>query len=272
MASAVLWVVQSNLGSSKDINAIQEACEELGLPCMPVIAIPFSDELPDVPNDRPVVFYGSSNFVTNVYRSGRWQPGAFFNESMFQFSEAFKHYGTKCLNSDATFTTMGALAKESFPNEKQLFIRPVGDLKEFAGNTFSFGEYQEWCTSLSAGDLSITLETPIVAATPKQIDHEWRLFIVNKRVISGSHYRSLGVLEVSEHIPETVVRFGEELARIWSPDIVYVMDIAESGGRFSLIEINGFNSSGFYASDIKKIVGAISDAVGSNYAIKGTSV
>lgn len=264
MTNAPLWVVQSNLGSSKDINAIQQACQELGLPCMPVRAIPFSDELPDVPNDRLVVFYGSSNFVTSVHRSRRWQPGVFFNECTFQFAEAFKHYGTHCLNFDALFTTMGALAREPFPNRKQLFIRPVGDLKQFAGNVFSFGEYREWCASLSGGDLTITLETSIVAVTRKQIDHEWRLFIVNKRVISGSHYRSFGALAVSKYIPGAVIHFGEELAAIWSSDIVYVMDIAESGGRYSLIEINGFNSSGFYASDIKKIVSAVSDAVSFN--------
>lgn len=254
------WIVQSNLGSGRDIDAMEAACAELGLECERVVAIPFSSELPDVPVDAPAIFYGSSNFVTHVHRSGRWKPGAFFDEDAFQFNRTLAHYGDHCLNADARFTTMAGLAADDRPDETRVFVRPVADLKEFAGTEFELGEFRAWFARLSEGGYELGPETAIVAAPIKRIEHEWRLFVVEGRVVAGSHYRAEGVLAVSPGLPPEVVAFGEAMAAIWSPALVFVIDVAQSGGRLAVIEINGFNSSGFYASDIRAVVEAVSDA------------
>lgn len=265
-AIAPRWIVQSNLGSSRDIDAIATACAELGIECERVVAIPFASELPDVSAAVPTVFYGSSNFVTNVHRSGRWRPGAFFDENAFQFTETLRHYGGHCLNADARITTMAGLAEDEAPDETRLFVRPVADLKEFAGTEFELGEYRAWFSRLNQGGFELGPDTAIIAAPIKAIEHEWRLFVVEGRVVTGSHYRTNGVLAASPGLPPEVIAFGEAMAAIWSPALVFVIDVAQSGGRLSVIEINGFNSSGFYASDIPAIVEAVSETTRKHFA------
>jgi hypothetical protein len=252
------WIIQSNLGSSRDIDTIAQACAELELECLKVAAIPFSAELPNVPTDAPAIFYGSSNFVTNVHRSARWTPGAFFDEAAFQFTQTLAHYGERCLNADAQFMTMAGLAAAGLPDDARLFVRPVADLKEFAGAEFELGDYREWYGRLSGGDFVIGPDTAIIASSIKHIEHEWRLFVVDGKVVSGSHYRAGGLLAVSPEVPPEVIGFGEEMAAIWSPAPVFVLDVALSNESLSVVEINGFNSSGFYASNIRDIVSAVS--------------
>ncbi|WNH54251.1 ATP-grasp domain-containing protein [Stenotrophomonas oahuensis] len=255
----VRWIVQSNLGSRRDIEAIADACQKLGLECLQVAVIPFSDALPEVPTDAPAVFYGSANFATNVHRSGRWVPGVFFDEQAFQFTHTLQQYGDECLNSDARVTTMAELAALDLADDVRLFVRPVADLKEFAGTEFSLGEYRSWYARLAGGDFDLGPDTPIIAASIKPIEHEWRLFLVHGRVVAGSHYRSHGELQVSPEIPPEVRVYAEQMAAVWSPSAVFVLDVAQSQGRLCVIEINGFNSSGFYASNIQDIVEAVSE-------------
>jgi hypothetical protein len=84
------------------------------------------------------------------------------------------------------------------------------------------------------------------------------LFVVDGKVVSGSHYRAEGLLAVSPEVPPEVVCFGEQMASTWSPAPVFVLDVALSDESLSVIEINGFNSSGFYESNIRDIVSAVS--------------
>jgi ATP-grasp domain, R2K clade family 3 len=252
-----LWVIQKNLGSTKDIEAIINACKEIDCEYRLVDAIPFSRHLPDIENDRKVVFYGSSNFTTNIYRSGKWQPGVFFDEESFSYSSALKHYSGKMLNYDAQFGSMIALAKLSYEENQVLFFRPDKDLKEFAGTVQTFGEFKSWVTTLAAGDFEINVSSQALLASIKELAHEWRVFIVNGKAVTGSHYRSYGKLTKIAGIPEEIVDFCETAAKHWSPAPVFVMDIAEANGNLFIIEINGFNSSGFYLSDIEKIVEAV---------------
>lgn len=194
-----------------------------------------------------------------MHRSGRWVPGVFFDEQAFQFTHTLQQYGDECLNSDARVTTMAELAALDLADDVRLFVRPVADLKEFAGTEFTLGDYRSWYARLAGGDFDLCPDTPIIAASIKPIEHEWRLFLVDGRVVAGSHYRSHGELQVSPEIPPEVRVYAEQMAAVWSPSAVFVLDVAQSQGRLCVIEINGFNSSGFYASNIQDIVEAVSE-------------
>ena len=69
------WAVQTNLTNADDTVKIDNACRRLGLMFHPYEIIPFSDELPEVPNDQPTVFYGSTTAISKVDASGKWSPG-----------------------------------------------------------------------------------------------------------------------------------------------------------------------------------------------------
>jgi hypothetical protein len=99
----------------------------------------------------------------------------------------------------------------------------------------------------------------VVVAAPKILHHEWRLFMVEGRFCSGSHYGRYGGMEVRAHVPAAVRDFAETAARIWQPAEAYVVDVGEFRNNLKVIEVNGMNSAGFYASDIGRIVAEVSE-------------
>jgi hypothetical protein len=249
-----LWVIQNNLGSHTDIQSLEAACNRLGYPSLSVKVTPFSDEVPDVPSDRPVLFYGSARFIQNVQRLGRWIPGAFWEERLFRFSTLLQNYGSHMLNASAQISTMAEFAAQTMNETREFFIRPDRDLKEFAGGIFTFAEFRDWADRLRPGGFEIDLSMPIVAADPLVIDEEWRLFVADQRVVTGSLYRQSGELCVSRALPDNVMQFGNLIARLWSPAPLFALDVARVKEGLRVIEANGFNSSGFYASDVERIV------------------
>ena len=262
----VKWVVQSNLGSSDDIEKLCTSCDDLGIPCEKVRAIPFSDELPDVAVGDLTVFYGSTNFIGNIYRSNRWTPGVYFDEDTFKYSCWQKQYGERLLNSNAELITIKEFAEGNHKYAGEIFVRPDEDSKAFAGEIVEPEKFKEWCRGISsADDLSIKSDTRILIAEPVRLEFEWRLFVVDKRVSSGSQYRQDFRMSVCPDVPQRVVDFVESLSREWVPSDVFVMDIAESGGELFVIEINCMNSCGFYANDVQKIVQDVSRFIYSNY-------
>ena len=122
-----------------------------------------------------------------------------------------------------------------------------------------YGDFKEWYETISHGGYSITPNTRIIVGTPFNISHEWRCFMVGGKVSSASQYRKDKVLSISAGAPPEVIEFAESMANLWSPSDVFVMDVARCGQELYTLENNCFNSSGFYACDIEKIVRDVSD-------------
>ena len=127
-------------------------------------------------------------------------------------------------------------------------------------------ELVAWRANLQKENLTDILDCPVVVAEPVGISHEWRLFIVDGRASSGSHYRSRHRLDVSPDVPDEVIVFAEETAATWSPAPVFVLDICQSGDQLFVLEVNCFHSSGFYAADVRKIFADVSDYVAARRA------
>ena len=255
------WIVQTDLGSTRDPERLTEACRSLGLPVVHATFVPFSDELPDISESGPTLVYGSDRFVSLARASGRWRPCAFHDEEGFRASSVVARWGRDTLNSDGRLTTLRALASESDSEAEQLFLRPDADHKNFAGALYTRAEITRWVTRLEAAGELVTqsADTEVFAAPPKPIADEWRLFLVEGRVIAGSRYRSHGRLDVHPGVPDAVTRFAEGLAATWQPAPAFVLDVARTGEGLRAIEVNGLHSSGFYAADVKAIVAAVSE-------------
>ena len=253
------WAVQTNLINQRDLQSLKAACEKTGQNFLDFQAIPFSDELPDVPNQGPTVFYGATRCMAQVHSSRRWNPGVFFDEAFFNFNCWSQQLPT--LNGGAQVTTLEGLASQNHAAERLFFVRPCDDSKAFAGEVMAFGDIQQWCRQLSAEACEVSPSCPIVAAEPVGIAKEWRLFVVEGKVASGSQYRVNHRLEVDPLVPAEVCDFVERLADRWQPAPVFVMDVALSGGDLYVIEVNCFNSAGFYASDVERIVARVSACV-----------
>ena len=256
------WAIQTNLGQADDIKSLLSACRKLRLPTEELQHIPFSNQLPDLDTETPTVFYGATQFVNQIAADGAWTPGVFFEEEKFEFSRCRSKLGARLLNAEAQLTTLGELLNDSRPDSKELFIRPSGDGKEFAGTIQTLGELKLWVEGLDGQGMTLTPDCQVVIAEPVGLAFEWRVFVVAGRAVTGSQYRRYHRLDVQTGLPDKVSAFAEEVAAVYRPAEVFVIDVALSGESLFVVEYNCFNSSGFYGSDIEAVVRSVDDLYG----------
>jgi hypothetical protein len=91
-------------------------------------------------------------------------------------------------------------------------------------------------------------------AEVREIDAEWRLFLVGSSVVSGSMYRP----SAERSLPKELVEFAEAAAQRFRPAPVFVMDMARVEHTWKIVECNCFNGSRFYEADVNAIVRAVS--------------
>lgn len=252
------WAIQTNLGSSRDTEALAAACRAHGFEVLPIVRAPFDDHPPDVPADQPTVFYGSSSLIDAVADAGRWQPGAWVLRDDYEAWIA--DYGARMLNAEARVLTLAELAADVAlaTDDRPVFARPCSDSKLFAGQVAPANELVAWARrALALADSSLAPETSVMVAAPVGLRDEWRLFVVDGEVVTGSHYRSYQRLDVSPAVPEEVQHFAEGILADRSPARVVVVDVGRSGDELFVVEFNGACSSGFYAADLSLWVAAV---------------
>jgi hypothetical protein len=255
----VTWLVQSNLGSTSDTaDLIQRACVEEGCQYHPLRVTPFSYSLPeDMPNiEPPFVFYGRTSLILGAYKDDYWKSGVFFNPHKFSPEQYFEHWGGKMLNSDCSLVALRDVDKLPYAPDERVFIRPNDDLKFFAGGVVTFEHLLSMKQNATDSvDEPINLSSTILVAAQKHICAEWRLFMIGTQFISGSQY----LPKASSFVPQEVIDFACASASEWTPENVFVIDIAMlEDDNLRIIECNCFNGSGFYESNLNQIVRQVS--------------
>lgn len=259
------WAIQTNLGSSRDAEALVGVCRALGFDAVEVVRPPFEDRPPDVPADQPTVFYGSASLIEAVVGAGRWQPGAWVLGD--DYESWIADYGGLMLNASARVLSLAELAADAaLANADDLvFARPCRDSKLFAGQVTPAAELVAWARrALAVEDTACTPETRVMLAEPVGLRDEWRLFVVDGEVVTGSHYRSYERLAVTAGVPDEVKQFAEQVLARRSPAPVCVIDVGRSGDELFVVEFNGACSSGFYAADLRAWVAAVGHFVTSS--------
>ena len=210
------------------------------------------------------MFYGSSSLIDAVIAADLWQPGAWVLRDDYEAWIA--DYGARMLNAEARVLTLAQLAADAALalDDRPVFARPCRDSKLFAGQVTPANELVAWARrALALGDASLEPETRVMLAEPVGLRDEWRLFVVDGEVVTGSHYRSYQRLDVTPAVPDEVKRFAERVLAERSPAPVVVVDIGRSGDELFVVEFNGACSSGFYAADLSLWVAAVGRFVGS---------
>jgi len=249
----VHWVLQDKITSCEDLKALQKAFKKHKCTYQVVQVIPFDDELPDItPTCQHVIAYGSTIFTQRVYHDGSWAPGVYFDEDKFKPSYWNSLLGNHSLNRAGSVVTLGELP-EKMADGKPRFVRPNDDSKLFPGQVL---DITELIPVVRFGDPDI----PIWLALPVNIKTEWRLFVVNHQIVTGSQYRKNGRLNVKKSVPKTAMNFAQQMVvRLCTLGGTYVLDVCETADAFKVVEVGCLNAAGFYACDINKIVKAVVD-------------
>lgn len=188
-----------------------------------------------------------------------WTPGSFMNEN-FNFHAWSKGWGNQnMLNGCAIIDKIGSI---KFPlHWNKVFARPIEDSKAFAGKTFMTDELNEWLNQLKKLDKRATLhsEVEIMIAPIQEIFCEYRLFVVDGRIITGSLYKLREQVIYNSILDEDVISFAKELIEQWQPNRAFVLDVAITPNGCKVVEVNNLNSAGFYASNVQKIIEAIEE-------------
>lgn len=165
---------------------------------------------------------------------------AVFNIDQYSSDEFIEIFGEdNFVNSDIQTIHSDNIKWEE--NEK-LFIRPMNDVKTFNGGVYTKETFHY------KGDVAI--------AKIKEISQEYRFFVVNKEIVSGSSYKLNGKFFESENIDDGAILFAKEMIGLFNEDN-YALDIAKVNNEYKIVELNCINSAGFYKNDLFKFVIAI---------------
>lgn len=280
----MLWVIQNNLYNEYGYKNFIEALDRLGSNYVVVKPVPFSDillppdfdsmtqqiedvEEPYIDTDQNIVICGAITLGKIATRRG-WTPGNFLNENFDykKWSEGFGH--ENLLNGNAVVTKI----KDATPIAEDMFLRPTKDTKAFTGTVMNRSEFAYWKENIMAiedgEDTPLHKDTEIMMSYYKPILAEYRIFVVNGKIVTGSVYKqgSMGISQLNKlnavFMPDKdVLDMAQRMIDKWQPTIAFVIDIAKTDEGLKVIEINNFNSAGFYSSDVSKIINAIEELV-----------
>jgi hypothetical protein len=214
-------------------------------------------------DDDCVMFMGSIQLALHIKRHKPWVPGIWLDPEKFKCTTYYSYLGEHLFNFDYAFTTVGEFKRRheffygAYGVDNCLFIRPDTGLKSFTGQLF-YKERHE--TDWKFFDQTTKPEDIIVIAQPAVIDAEYRVVIAKGEPITASMYQYEGERKQLPGAPKNVFEKAKEIATIIDRDLkvgpMYVVDIAVTPLKCSLMEINCFNCAGLYETDKKIVVDA----------------
>jgi ATP-grasp domain, R2K clade family 3 len=258
---SIQWVVQRNLTSQSDFEELKSSCLKIGVTFIELNIIPFTGQLPEFDRSRNSIIYGSTTFCGLAFEDAHLKNGLFFDPQIFSIENYIEKWGRYMLNYEASISTFKELIDcNNYNSDKLLFIRPNDDSKSFAGEVKRFEEIGDWYERLKAVEnTNLSLESKIVVSEPYNIHYEWRLWVVNKKVVAVSKYREYFKLRKEEGCPVEVVSFVEERCQQYTPHDVFVMDICLCGDEYFIVECGCINGAGFYKANIGNIVTSVTE-------------
>jgi hypothetical protein len=250
------WVLQGNLLNQQTLAELQKQLSTRQIPFTTVKLIPFLNALsPDVEIEAKAVFTYGSTGLGHVSKSKKWQPGYFDDNLDYRLYQ--KNFDTEMLNCEAVSAPMGELKK----HWDRFFLRPVSDSKQFAGEVMTWEQFEIFRNGVRLVEnddgVTLTLKDVVVMAPCKEILAEYRFFVIDGEVVTGSQYKIGDQVKSSSDVPRDIYGYAVEQVARWQPNRAFAIDIAQTDQGLKIIELNSANSAGFYACDIGKIVDAV---------------
>jgi len=253
------WLLQE----FEDTFKLAEALDHLGISYSWHKVVPFVGELipePAVADSNAVVLFGSYTLwryaEKQVYRPGVFRLRPFVHEHAWQ---------PYLLNGpDAVFLTVRDIPEQLSNDGRLWFLRPVDDAKQEPGNVKSTQEIlgmAENVLTLEEEEIpqgSLRHDTLLMLTTPVRILREWRLWVVDDKIVTYSLYKEGARVVYRHEIDDDALEFAQRMVDI-NPNYstAYVIDICRTQEGLKFLETNCINAAGFYAADLLKLATAI---------------
>jgi len=191
----------------------------------------------------------SQKYISNI------KNGIFYDEKSFD-QNFYGSLDLPLLNSNCQNLPIKDYLNKSF--DKDVFIKPSRDQKAFNAGILEKG-YSIKDYIFSQIHESFYIDEIAIIAPLKEIYSEYRFFVVNQELITGSQYRLNNKLFISEYIPESILTAAKEYAKLYQPHDVFTMDLADTTEGIKIVEYNCWNASGLYKTNIPKIFNAVQE-------------
>lgn len=209
--------------------------------------------------EGPVVAYGTTAIDTVVERNG-WSPGVWRADGVRE-SRVQAALGDLYMNSSMVVCPVSEAHTVALEKGYEFFfVKPDTDSKEFPGTISDPNRFPSWVEPMMQHEW-IGRDFDVCVSPLVEIGIEWRLPVVNGKVVDYSIYRQWRQVMPAREIYQEVLDVAAEAIARHDPAPVYVIDIGQADGDLKVIEYNGFNSAGLYACDVANIVDAINEYV-----------
>lgn len=253
------WLLQR----LEDTDKLAAALDRLGIAyswhkIIPIVGR-FTPE-PVIADKNDIVIFGSYSVWRTAKRDGLW-PGVF---KLKPFVRQRKWHPFLLNGKDALFLTVAEIPQRLASDGKLWFVRPVDDSKEMAGAVQSGAEIvasAERVLALAKREIprgSLRHDTKIMLTEPVKIFKEWRLWVVDGKVVTWSLYKEGSRVVYRHEVDDDALAFGKMLVEV-NPGYsrAYVLDVCRTADGLRMLETNNINSAGFYAADLMRLAAAI---------------
>jgi hypothetical protein len=214
---------------------------------------PFDPEPVKIKSERKDVwFWGSIDTGIELQKQG-WYPGIMYNKN-HDFDTYLKKYGDNMLNAEGGVLPFGQTPPWGGP----WFIIPTRDTKIFPAKIWDDKEWTDYIQETRENGLvvEISAKTKVMFSTPKDnIQQEIRCWIIDGEPVTMSQYkigRRVNMLNMDNN--EEAYIFAKQMAKIFCPSRVFVLDICLHEDEYKIVEINCANMSGFYDINMCKLI------------------
>lgn len=260
----VQWIISTDLGNVSDITEFVDAVKAC---CDIVYPVSLEDVLtpsyvPDARTDLPTIFYGAVNFVNRMSEQKQYQPGVYGDNDIYSYANLTKHIPSSWLFNNPDETVSGNChdileSIKEYKDDMTLFFKPGDDSKFIVGSPKQVKDIKKICEFIRDGKMpDADSNSPLLLAPVYGIEKEYRLFVVNGKVVTGSEYNPG---KQSTDIPKKVYDFASKVIAQWNPEPVFILDVCLSAGNPYIMEIQNFHSAGHYAADKIAIVKAVDE-------------
>lgn len=196
-------------------------------------------------------YYGS---IFGCREANKNNGTTFLNEKNLLCSSYYPYYSDFLLNKNYVIVPLIELKhrfnffKNAFQSNK-LFVRPNSPVKIFTGQVIEESNIQEF---------EDCFHSLVIVSSPKQIEAEYRFFISNNHVVSGSQYIKNNDIDINSYIDPKAMDLAQIIVnQEWKPDTLFIADIAISNNNPYLIEFNSISCADYYEMDLNKIISEI---------------
>jgi ATP-grasp domain, R2K clade family 3 len=251
------YLVQENTFSDRNYDELTKTLDRLGLDYDVVNVRPFVDTL-DIALETNNVFPFGSLKMARISKREDWKPGSLMTDN-HDFRVYSKYYGENLLNSDSRIYRFGD--EIDYPGE-YFFVRPCEDSKTFNGQMTSKSGWKDLVHyHLNNGHTTqLNADTPIQVCSPKNVQKEFRFWVVKGEVVAGSLYRLGDRVVYDSTVDEGALAFCKEMVSVYQLCDAFCMDVCLYNNEYKIVECGCINCCGFYAADMQKLLVSIDDA------------